>query len=194
MNKLIFLPIIASLTAFAACTEQGPATSDTSDAAAADSTAIAATIHGFYGWYNGFASDTTQAYDFTDASGQHLRLKPDVLEKYLGEFRKSGFVSEEFIANEQKFYAACEKLWQNEAVDDVPSGMDADKMFCAQDWEFAEFTTAPVSSRVNADKATASIMFSPNSPNGESRSFELKKENGKWLLTKVICDTGVIVE
>ena len=69
--------------------------------------------------------------------------------------------------------------------------MDADRMYCAQDGEYEEFTTAAVNSTVTGDRAVAKMVFKPNSGNGESRNYELKKENGKWLITKVECDMGI---
>ena len=156
-----------------------------------DSAVIAETIHGFYKWYDAFDKDTTRNTNFTEVKGKHLKINELALKKYLGEFNKSGVVSEEFITNEYSFYKKCEVLWLTEDKDDVPSGMDANKFFCGQDWEFEEFTTAPVTSTITGDRAKATMLFKPKSGNGASRSFELKKENGKWLLAKVECDMGV---
>ena len=155
-----------------------------------DSAAIAETIHGFYKFYSTFENDSAQ-YDFVDDSGKYLKLDEMKLKKYLGKFFQTGLVSEEFITNEHEFYMKCGKLWVNEEKGDVPSGMDADRMYCAQDGEFAEFSTAPVSSIITGDRAVAKMVFKPNSGNGESRNYELKKENGKWLMAKVECDTGI---
>ena len=155
-----------------------------------DSAAIADVIHGFFKFYSTFENDTTQ-YDFVDDSGKFLKLDEAKLKKYLGKFFQTGLVSEEFISNERDFYLKCGKLWEKEEKGDVPSGMDADKMYCGQDGDFPEFTTAPVISVIKGDRATAKMVFKPNSGNGESRIYELKKENGKWLMAKVACETGI---
>ena len=155
-----------------------------------DSAAIAETIHGFFKFYSTFENDSTQ-YDFVDDSGKFLKLDEMKLKKYLGKFFQTGLVSEEFITNEHEFYSKCGKLWVTEVKGDVPSGMDADRMYCAQDGDFPEFTTAPVKSVIKGDRATAKMIFKPDSGNGESRNYELKKENGKWLMAKVECDMGV---
>lgn len=155
-----------------------------------DSAAIAETIHSFYKFYSTFDNDSTQ-YDFIDDSGKNLKLDETKLKNYLGKFFKTGLVSEEFITNEHEFYAKCAKFWVNEEKGDVPSGMDADRMYCAQDGDFPEFTTAPVMSVIKGDRASAKMIFKPDSGNGESRNYELKKENGKWLMAKVECDTGI---
>ena len=155
-----------------------------------DSAAIAETIHGFYKFYSTFENDSIQ-YDFVDDSGKFLKLDEMKLKKYLGKFFQTGLVSEEFISNERDFYLKCGKLWEKEEKGDVPSGMDADRMYCGQDGDFPEFTTAPVISTITGDRATAKMVFKPNSGNGETRNYELKKENGKWLMAKVECDMGI---
>lgn len=155
-----------------------------------DSAAIADVIHGFYKFYSTFETDSTQ-YDFIDDSGKFLKLDEMKLKKYLGKFFQTGLVSEEFITNEHEFYMKCGKLWVSEVKGDVPSCMDADRMYCGQDGDFPEFTTAPVKSTIIGDRATAKMIFKPDSGNGESRNYELKKENGKWLMAKVECDMGV---
>ena len=155
-----------------------------------DSAAIEETIHDFYKFYSTFENDTTQ-YNFVDDSGKYLKLDQEKLKKYLDKFFQTGLVSEEFINNEREFYEKCGKLWGDEEKGDVPSGMDADKMYCGQDGDFPEFTKAPVTSIIKGDRATAKMIFKPNSGNGASRNYELKKENGKWLMAKVECNMGI---
>ena len=95
-------------------------------------------------------------------------------------------MSDEFVTDETKFYKACAKVWQTEQEDDVSSGLDADRYFCAQD-EVEAYNTKPVVSTINGDRAQASLMVAVESP----IKFEMKKENGKWLLAKVDCNMGV---
>lgn len=150
-----------------------------------DSTAAAAALHRFFAWYN-TNQETLNKYAITNDKGKHLQLDEKQLAAYLAEFKKSGVVSDEFVADETKFYQACAKLWQNENIDDVPSGMDADRMYCAQDY-VGDYATAPVKVVVNGDRATATLM-----PGEDMKvDFELKKENGQWLLAKTKCDCGV---
>jgi Protein of unknown function (DUF3828) len=189
-----FILLLSICTLMIACKE----TSKKSEAATTstpqpipDSTAIATTIHNFYKWYNIFSVDTSKRIDFTEAKGKHLKINEIEFKKYLSELMKTGCISEEFLTNEDVFFRKCEKLWQNEDLGDVPSGMDADRFYCAQDGVFEEFTTAKVTSAVNGDRAKAVMTFNPDGGNGKSRNFELKKENGKWLLTLIECDTGV---
>ncbi len=135
--------------------------------------------------------DTTKPFDITDDTGKHLKINEKALKAYLGEFQKSGFVTESFIAGEFDFYQKCAKLWQNEDIGDVPSGMDADKMLCAQDGDIQMWTKSPVRVvKINDIQAKATLYASDAGGDFE-RHFELTKENGKWLLSKVECDMGI---
>jgi Protein of unknown function (DUF3828) len=156
-----------------------------------DSTEIAATIHGFFTWYDALQQDTTKPFDITNNSGKHLTINEKALKIYLGEFQKSGFVTESFVANEFDYYQKCAKLWQNETVDDVPSGMDADKMFCAQDWDINMWTKLPVRIVKTDDTHIKATLYAKDTNGDFERHFELTKENGKWLLSKVVCDMGI---
>lgn len=154
----------------------------------ADITAINDVIHGFYGWYNDLLQDSTKQINFTDATGEHLKLNPANLDAYFAQFKASGFVSDEFIENEKKFYRSCEKFWQKEVIGDVPSCLDADKYFCAQDWDIKEWTSNPTTVAITSqDKAKASMTFKFGDTS-EDRNFELIKKDGKWLLLSIECN------
>lgn len=173
-----------------ACADKSKTTEKTAPSVS-DSTEIAATIHGFFTWYDALQRDTTKPFDITDNSGKHLKINEKALKAYLGEFQKSGFVTETFIAGEFEYYQKCAKLWQNEAVDDVPSGMDADKMFCAQDWDINMWTKSPVRFQKTSDTHAKATLYISDANGDFERHFELNKENGKWLLSKVECDMGI---
>jgi hypothetical protein len=197
MQRILLFSVITAFL-YGACTDAGvPVKTDpvTVQAAenkpGADSAAIAESLHGFFHWYNGAAERLNSELDFVDVSGPHPRLDESKLQRFLSEFKKSGFVSEAFLQHETNFYRTAAKLWADEDSDGVPSGMDADKFYCAQDMEPAEFTTAPVKVRVQGNTATADLLLDPNGPNGSEKSFEMVKENGKWLLAKVNCDMGI---
>lgn len=185
---------ILILIALFACNKGAQNTETTkSPDAPSDSVAIADAVHGFYKWYTAFSQDTTKRIDFTDDSGQHLTLNQAKLERYYANFKNTGFVSDEFIANEYEFYKKCSKLWQNELIDEVPSCMDADKYFCAQDWEPDFWIKSPVRIKnIGSDKVLATLYGIAFGGSME-RNIELKKENGKWLITKVECDMGADV-
>ena len=194
MKKTILfcLPIIL----FIACTEvpkNAPATTTATAVTPvlSDSAAITDVIHGFYKWYNTFSTDSTKSFDFTNDKGKHLTLDMPKLEKHLAEFKATGFVSAEFVENDRTFYKKCEKIWQKEEIGDIPSGMDADKYFCAQDWEIDFWTKSPIRIKpLGADKVAAT-MYGTEGGGKKEHNFELKKENDKWLLTKIECDMGI---
>lgn len=156
-----------------------------------DSMAVTNTIRGFYKWYKDFVVDTTKHMDFADDSGKHYKLNTSKLERYYAHFKVTGFVSNEFIENEYAFYKKCNTLWQDEPVDDVPSCLDADKYYCAQDWDDNIWLNSPIKiTKTNGDRASATLYYKDQAYSME-RNFELKKENGKWVLAKIECDMGI---
>jgi Protein of unknown function (DUF3828) len=191
MKNLVI--IVLTIFLFFACTETPKNTTNigTPNAVVSDSAAIANTIHSFYKWYNVFLMDTTKSKNFVDDTGRYYRLDQMKLKKYFSYFQENGFVSEAFIQNEYDFYQKCSELWLHESVGDVPSGMDADKYFCAQDWEIEFWTNAPVRIRKLDENRVGATLYSVDKNVPMERNFELKKENGKWLLTKIECDMGV---
>lgn len=178
---------------FVACTEvpkNAPATASTTTTtpALSDSAAIADVIHGFYKWYDRFSQDSTKSFNFTNDKGKHLTLDMPKLEKYLAEFKATGFISAEFVENDIAFYKKCEKIWQTEEKDGIPTGMDADKYFCAQDWEIDFWTKSPVRIKPLGTDKVAATMYGTEGGGKKEHNFELKKENGKWLLSKIECE------
>jgi hypothetical protein len=191
MKHLTLVALITFLLFACQETPKNVAANATSQAAVSDSAAVAEVIHGFYKWYNVFSMDTTKRGDFADQSGKYLRLDEPKMKKYYAYFQETGFVSTEFIENEYTFYRKCEAIWKTEEVGDVPTGMDADKYFCAQDWETEFWTNAPVRIKNLGTDRVAATLFSTDKNAPIERNFELKKENGKWVLTKIECDMGV---
>ncbi|MBK9457992.1 MAG: copper resistance protein NlpE N-terminal domain-containing protein [Sphingobacteriales bacterium] len=188
MKKLIF--ICFSILVLFSCQQETKKTPETT-AVATDSSAIANTIHGFYQWYDKYVQDSTQNVDFIKVVGNHYALDVPLLEKYLASIKSSGFVSADFLDNDMVFYKACEKMWLKEEADGPAIGMDGDKYFCAQDWDINFWTKSPI--RINSignDKASATL-YGTHGESPKEQNFELKKENGQWLLTKIECDMGI---
>jgi len=156
-----------------------------------DSSEIADAIHGFYQWYDAYLHDTTKGVDFTKVVDNHYALDLPLLEKYLANIEASGFFSSEFFDNERAYYKACEKLWQNEEAEGPPTGMDADKYFCAQDWDVNFWTQSPVRIKSIGNDKAAATLYGTHGGSPQEQNFELKKENGKWLLTNIECDMGI---
>jgi hypothetical protein len=182
------LPIfILALIAFA-CNPKS--SSKASDASAADLDEISAVIHSFYSWYDGFVMDSTIRVDFTDASGEHLKLNEAKFKAYYAHFEKSGYVSAHFVTQELAFFKKCEAYWQNEHIEDVPSCLDADKYFCAQDWDIDYLRKAPISITEVVDGKTTATL-DPQHEGEQALELKMIKENGKWVIAEVVCDMGV---
>jgi hypothetical protein len=161
---------------------------------AAEKAAVILGAKNFYTWYNVFVSspdNTGEQYNFIDTSGAHLKLKPAVLDAYLNLYVKTGFVSQDFIQREKTFFQKCEKLWQKEEKDDIPSGMDGDHIQCTQEDMSAIYSKDPAAVQFTApDQATVTYVLSPEPPAFSLHVF-MKKENGKWLYSGNDCDMGV---
>ena len=175
------LPLALLLLAIAAC-KRAPA-----DPSAGVATPAAA-IHGFYAWYDKFVQDTNRNISFTDESGAHLRLDPAKLDRYLQNLKASGFVSDEYIAAEKAYFRQCETFWQREEKGDVPTGMDYNRQFCAQDWDINFWTKSPVSIEPLDTNRVAATLTGTEGGTAKTHDFELKKEGGKWLIAKIACD------
>ncbi|WP_266364780.1 DUF3828 domain-containing protein [Tellurirhabdus rosea] len=190
MKHFTFLVLLAA--GLLACQKKTPnSTLSATGTPPSDSAAIAQTVHGFYKWYIAFSQDSTKRVDFTEERDEHLALNQPRLERYFAHFKASGFVSDEFIAGEYAFYRECSQLWQAEAVDDVPSCLDADKYFCAQDWDPAFWTDSPVRLRKLGPDKVLATLFGNHFDRPMERNIELKRENGRWRITRIECDMGL---
>lgn len=185
MKNLIFACLFVSL--FFACKETPKDATTEASAASADSTAIADAIHGFYKWYGPSPKDAA----YVKEVNKHYVLDLPELDKYLANIKSSGFVSTELLDNSMAYFKTCEKLWQNEEAEGAPTGLDADIYFCAQDWDLNFWTTSPVRINSLANDRAAVTLNGMDGGSPHEQNFELKKENGKWLLTKIECDMGI---
>lgn len=175
------------------------AKSDTSVVAAADSkeatlpindsTAISDCLRGFYGWY-ARNEDSLRAIDFVDGKGRHLVLDRKRLDEYMAKLRSSGFVSDELIGNETRFYEACEAVWKRERKDEVPSGLSADRFHCAQDY-LAPYESGVVASVVTGERAKATLTIKGEMGESKELSYDMVRESGSWRIARLGCDSGV---
>ncbi len=189
MKNLILICFL--LTGILAC-NNAPSNSEPTDNGGSqdhpDLVAINDVIHGFYAWYDVFQKDETRNLNFTTEKGGHLALDLPKLDQFYANLRASGFISDEFIDNDRAVLKKCETLWQNEELGDVPSCLDADRFFCAQDWDLEFWTKAPIAADgLDTDRSTAT-MSGTEGESAREQKFELKKENGKWLITRIYCE------
>ena len=99
----------------------------------------------------------------------------------------SGLVSDELIISEAAYYRACAKKWATEEKDEIPSGLSLDRFHCAMDY-IAPYPSGKVSADVKGDRAHAVLTLTGEHGESVDFKYDLKKENGKWLLSKLGCD------
>ena len=190
--KQCILSTLCALFLFAACknneTTKAATPITTQKGLPADSTAIGDALRGFYTWYDKNA-ERIGNINYINDKGKHLILDEKQLQIYLTELKSSGFVSDELLADETKFYQACAKEWQTEAKGDVPTGLEADRLLCAQDY-VAPYNTGTVTSVINGNRAKATLTLSGEGGKSDFK-YEMVKEGDRWLLAKLDCDMGV---
>jgi Protein of unknown function (DUF3828) len=148
-----------------------------------DSVAITDVVHNFYKWYEAFANDDKRRIDYLNSKGKATKLDNTKLTTYHAELMKSGFISKVYIDNDVAYLKKYEAEWtkNKENNNDGPlSGLDFDRVFCGQDWDIKAYTTGAVKAEglgTNQVKATV-----------EGSKIELVKENGKWLIAKIVCE------
>lgn len=156
-----------------------------------DLLAITEVVHGFYAWYGSFLQSDDGLLNFTKEQGDHIVLDMAKLEAYLSSIKASNFISDEFINSEKALLKKCETLWQKESKDEPSSCLEADRFFCAQDWDIDLWTKAPVTVDGLGTGQVVAILSDTEGGGPSDHKLELKKENGKWLITKIDCDLGI---
>lgn len=152
---------------------------------------ITRVVHDFYEWYDSFQRDESRNLNFTGDDGEHLILDSVKLSQYYANLRASGFISREFVAKDSAMLKRCEALWQNESKDEVPSCLDADRFFCAQDWALDFWIQAPVLLEA-LDNDRAVVTLSGDEGGGpREQQLTLVKENDQWMISGIDCDLGV---
>lgn len=153
-----------------------------------DSIGMADALHSFFKWYGETGEQLITKINFVDTKGKHPTLNITTLMQYLDEFKKSGAVCNEFVQNETIYYNACAQAWKNENSDEQLTGFDHDRYYCQQDGDVTEFLKAGVSYESPSDgRATTQLLLDPNGPNVGPRAFEMKREKGKWYISKILC-------
>jgi hypothetical protein len=112
------------------------------------------------------------------------------LDAYYAKLKESGFISQAYIDADKAYLQNLEATaWKNENVEEGPiSGLDYDRFFCAQDYDINFWVSAPIAAEgLGTEQATAT-MTGDEGGSERSQKFELKKENGKWLISKIVCE------
>ena len=71
------------------------------------------------------------------------------------------------------------------------SCLPADRLFCAQEWDLNFWTKSPVSATSLGGDKVAATLSDNAAKNPQTQQFELQKEKGQWMITKIDCDMGV---
>ncbi len=170
-------------------TQTGQTTGNLTDSGISqeDRVAINDVIHNFYKWYEG-SMETVAGFEYVKG-GKSSTLVQEQLDAYYALLLKSGFISQEYIDDDRDFLKNLEATaWKNENVNEEPlTGLDYDRFFCAQDWEINYWTTSPVSAVDLGKGRVQATMTGTEGGSPREQKFELKKENGKWLIVRIVC-------
>ena len=197
MRKLIFLfSLLACI--FIACKET-PSNSDAANNAATtdeptdnggsqddpDLVAINDVIHNFYKWYETNMETLSNIHYIKNGN----KLDDAQLDAYFGLLTKSSFLHPTYIDAERAYLKNLEATaWKKENGEEEPlTGHDYNRFFCAQDWDINFWTTAPVGADGLGTGLAKATMSGDEAGSPREQKFELKKENGKWLISKIEC-------
>jgi len=153
-----------------------------------DRVAINNVIHNFYKWYE--ANEKALVDINYIKGGKSSTLDHPKLDAYFALLSKSGYIGQAYIDSERAYLKNLEATaWKHENVEEETlTGLDYARLFCAQDWDIAFWKTAPITAQgLGTEKVTAMMTGEEGSVKREQK-FELVKENGKWVIAKIVCD------
>jgi hypothetical protein len=176
--KQTFFALLCTALLFAACGNDNSAEKPAIDTNPTD---IQEALHSFFSWY-GDNADRIDHVGFTVEKGGHRTLDEAKFKQYLAELKKSEYVSDELLADEDKYYRACAKIWATEPANANSVGV-MERYLCDANAVVSLYEKAPVTTTITGDRAKATMTVSPNN----THTFEMKKENGKWFLAKPSC-------
>ena len=154
-----------------------------------DLLAITDVIHNFFKWYGANVDVIEENYV---TYGKQLKLDNTKLDAYYAKLSGSGSLSQEYFDGDRAFLKNLEaNVWAKEKYEDgPPTGLDANRIFCAQDWDLDFWTSAPVYVDGLGTERVKANLTGDEGDSPRTQNFELKKENGKWLIAKIICEAG----
>lgn len=179
-----FFTLCLLLSAFIACNEAPKNAAVTP--AQTDEAAITEAVHNFYKWYEVNAGALADL--FFVKPGNPATIDQAKMDEHYAILAKSGCFSQTYIDAEKAYFKNLEATdWKTEDVNEGPlTGLDYDRFLCSQEMEdFKLLTTAPVSVQgLGTEKVTARMSLGEY----QDKKYEMVKENGKWLISKVICE------
>lgn len=199
MNRYLLLLGLLSVWAFACNKEnekksQFPKESKLDNTQAApeaspeDKKGIGETLKGFTDWYQ---QNFSTLFTYEDIKGGAdkvpFQVNWDGVNGALKELGKCPEFDPEFFENEKAFYKKWEEKWKKEPeTQQIPDVFQRDRYLCSSepDMIFSLLEKAQTAVAVNGETATALIVFE----NGTRLPFELKKREGRWKITRIICE------
>jgi hypothetical protein len=195
MKKIPFLLIFLAVSALA-CKEKTASTGSTATNELTDNggsqdhpdlVAINEVIHNFYKWYE---TNEKALQEITYVKGgKSTTLDQTKLDAYHALLKSSGCISQSYIDADRAYLKNLEATaWKTENFEETPlTGLDFERLFCAQDWDIEQWKTAPIAADgLETDKSVATM--STEEGGSLHQRFELVKENGKWLISSIICE------
>lgn len=187
--------MICILASFLACkdtpkdneaTDQPIGTVEIKVDSTAELAAITNTVHNFYKWYETNAEGLFNIHFVK--GGKSTTIDITKFDEYFALLANCIQLSKTFIDREKAYYKNLEATaWKNENADEEPvTGLDYDRFLCSQEMEdYKLLTTSPVTVKNwGNEKVAVAIELKDYA----TKSFELEKENGHWLISKLICE------
>ncbi len=158
------------------------------EASPEDKKGIEESLKGFTSWYQ---QNFSTLFTYEDIKGgtdkTPFRINWDGVNGALKELGKCPEFDAEFFENERIFYKKWEEKWKtNPETKQIPDVFQRDRYLCTQepDLIFSLLEKAQIAVAVKGETATALINFE----NGTRLPFELKKREGRWKITRIICE------
>lgn len=198
------LIVLAGTMLFLSCKQKDQTAGKNGDPAeqtpepATDSVYIRQTVTDFYEWYHThyssfFRFDLYSGLKKEDAPP--YKINWEEIKKYQQFIRDSvPQLGQAFLDNQQRFFKQCDSAFKVDIEDEIPYGFDYDWYTNSQ--EGTEYLLEDIRNpstaweiRVNGDVAdvrlTASRTFEGKTENYTAISLSLKKENGRWTISKI---------
>jgi len=152
-------------------------------------------VKNFMNWY---IQNINRLYKFKTIDGGPMNAKEnevaenyfvnfEEVEKYIGELKKSGFLSDYFLQNEKQTFIDGEKYFkENPENDEPPFGFDYDHFFLTQD-TFEEDLPNIEKTKYKVrqiDNSNVEVEFYLPISNINYK-YSLKMINSKWLINKI---------
>ena len=199
MNKVFIFPFLFLL--FLGCKKENSAenqfpkeskferTETPAEASPEDKQGIESAIKGFLSWYQ---QNFGSLFTYEDVKGggagkQPFQVNWDGVNGLLKEMKKCPDLDDKFFENEIQFYKKWEDTWKEKPeTKQIPDIFQIDRYLCSAepDMIFSLIEKTNIAIAVKGETATALMGYE----NGNRLPFELQKREGKWRISRIICE------